>query len=55
MSKSLYIAPALTIEQAEPVSFIALSLDTSKVEWKDDVDFETKEVSGGDNVWNEIW
>lgn len=55
MRKSLYIAPALFIEQAEPENIITLSLDTSKAEWKDNVDLEVKEFSGGDNAWEEIW
>jgi hypothetical protein len=55
MRKNLYTAPVLIIEQVEPESIIALSLDTSKAEWKDDVDFEVKELSGVDNAWEEIW
>lgn len=56
MKKNLYIAPALTVVLAEPHIVIAVSMDTSKVEWKNDVDFEVKEQSADDiNVWDEIW
>ena len=42
MKRERYTAPALMIDQAEPQSVVALSLDTSKVEWKDNVDAERR-------------
>ena len=55
MKRERYIAPALMVDQAEPQSAVALSLDTSKVDWKDNVDPEAKESQGGDNAWDDIW
>lgn len=52
MKRVKYVAPVLTIDQTEPQVVIAMSLDTSEVEWKDDVDLEVKEQS---NTWDIEW
>lgn len=55
MNKNLYIAPVLTIEQAEAQNMMVLSLDTSKAEWRDNVNLEAKEAEGSDDYWDIEW
>lgn len=45
----------MTIDMAEVQAPMALSLDTTKVEWKDDVELEVKEQAGGSGAWDDIW
>ena len=51
MKKNLYMAPVMAIDHAEPQNMIAVSLDTSKVEWEDNVSLEVKNSSDWDNIW----
>lgn len=55
MKKDRYITPALCIEQAEPCCLMAISFDTSKAEWKDDVNPEVKEQSDAVSNWEIDW
>ncbi|MBO7120348.1 MAG: hypothetical protein J6W03_08545 [Bacteroidaceae bacterium] len=55
MKREIYIAPVLSVVRTEPQAVIAMSIDTSKVEWEDDVDLEVKEQSNFDNIWDTEW
>lgn len=55
MKRVKYIAPVMTIDQAELQVVIAISLQTSEVEWKDDVDLEVKEQSDAFGNWEIDW
>ena len=55
MKKNIYIAPALLIVQAEPQFVLAMSIDTVKLDWEDDVDLEVKENKVGDSLWDDAW
>lgn len=51
MKKKTYKVPATTVNHAEPVAMMAMSLDTSSAQWKDDVELETKEETNWNNIW----
>lgn len=53
--KKLYIAPTVELFKVEVLDYMAISIDTSKVEWKDDVNLEVKEDKGNEDYWNSIW
>ena len=53
--KKIYIVPAVDVFRTEAMDYMAMSIDTSKVEWEDDVVFEVKEDKGKDSFWDNEW